>query len=33
MMCHYFAEQGYNVSSLELADRNIEAFRKKLVPT
>ncbi len=28
----YFARQGYEVSALELADSNIEAFRKKLTP-
>ena len=26
----YFAKSGYDVSAVELADRNIEAFRKKL---
>ena len=28
----YFARKGYEVSALELADANIEAFRKKLTP-
>ncbi|MGN1095624.1 MAG: class I SAM-dependent methyltransferase, partial [Eubacteriales bacterium] len=28
----YFAEKGYEVSSLELADNNIKAFRKKIDP-
>ncbi len=28
----YFAERGYEVSALELADANIRAFRKKLRP-
>lgn len=28
----YFSRQGYAVSALELADSNIEAFRKKLTP-
>lgn len=28
----YFSRQGYKVSSLELSDSNIEAFRKKLLP-
>ena len=28
----YFAEQGYEVSSLELADNNIAAFRKRIKP-
>ncbi len=28
----YFARKGYSVSSLELADANIAAFRKKLLP-
>lgn len=28
----YFARRGYEVSSLELADANIAAFRKKLTP-
>ncbi len=28
----YFARRGYEVSALELADSNIEAFRKKLTP-
>ncbi|MBS5136732.1 MAG: class I SAM-dependent methyltransferase [Oscillospiraceae bacterium] len=28
----YFARKGYSVSALELSDRNIEAFQKKLTP-
>ena len=28
----YFAEKGYSVSALELADNNITAFRKKIKP-
>lgn len=28
----YFSRKGYTVSALELADRNIEAFRRKLTP-
>ena len=28
----YFARKGYEVSALELADANIEAFKKKLAP-
>ena len=28
----YFARKGYEVSALELADANIEAFKKKLTP-
>lgn len=28
----YFSRQGYRVSALELADANIEAFRRKLTP-
>lgn len=28
----YFAEQGYEVSALELADRNIAAFKKRIKP-
>lgn len=29
----YFARQGYEVSALELADANVEAFRRKLSPS
>ena len=28
----YFSRRGYAVSALELADRNLEAFRRKLTP-
>jgi len=28
----YFSRKGYDVSALELADRNMEAFRQKLTP-
>ena len=28
----YFARKGYEVSALELADANIAAFKKKLIP-